>query len=82
MMMIKKKKKNIERFFYQTIIKYDEVFFSLLLFLSPQRESEICLRRVRALWENSFSFSKSFDTSLGFQINSQFENIKIQQLIN
>ena len=40
----KKKKKNIERFFYQTIIKCDEVFFSLLLFLSPQRESEICLR--------------------------------------
>ena len=39
----KKKKKNIERF-YQTIIKCDEVFFSLLLFLSPQRESEIFLR--------------------------------------
>ena len=48
---------------------------------TPKRERDLSSDKLRALWENSFSFSKSFDTSLGFQINSQFENIKIQQLI-
>ena len=46
---------------------------------TPKRErdlsSDVCARFGK-------TFSKSFDTScLGFQINSQFENIKIQQLI-
>ena len=47
---------------------------------TPKRERDLS-SDVCAFWETLSSFSNSFDTSLGFQSNSQFENIKIQQLI-